>query len=109
VRARGNDSGQLVVGVMGLISEGLRLLVLHRQFDQATGTGQRGAGRGGLEKTAACRVEDVVNGEGYRFHDQWAPAVGAADDVRKRISEWRGRRRAHSGVTSGMPGQELRA
>jgi hypothetical protein len=62
-----------------------------------------------LMKTAACRVEDVVNGEGYRFHDQWAPAVGAADDVRKRISEWRGRRRAHSGVTSGMPGQELRA
>jgi hypothetical protein len=55
VVAGGDDGGELVVGRIGLVGEGLRLLAAESQFRQTAGTGKRGAGRGRLEEAAPCR------------------------------------------------------
>ncbi len=76
VVATGHHRGELVIGVMGLIGEGLSLLLLNRHLDQAAGGRQRGTGRRRLDETAAARIQDFHRRFVSRFHGSVARRFG---------------------------------
>jgi hypothetical protein len=110
VRARGDDRGQLVVGGVGLVGEGLGL--------------RRGGGAHADQARGADELQEIapiggqfgqgeVAGDGVGgIHGVPLLAVGAALVVvfgrRKRASDFVGRCWAHSGTAGSMPSQALR-